>query len=223
MFNTSLWPADDAHDPRRVHRDRVLTSPACTRWRCCAVAADRYHRLGLLIPFVVGGVVPLQIVVGDWAARHVAEHQPVKLAAMEGLTDRNRAPRSTSAASTSTASCASASRSRRACRSSCTARPDAVVTGLESVPPRPTARRSTSCTCRSTLMVASASACSPWPLASPGLAPTPRPPAIALVPARGAPCPGRPPSSRSRPAGSTTEVGRQPWIVYGVHAHRATR
>jgi cytochrome d ubiquinol oxidase subunit I len=28
---------------------------------------------------------PLQIVVGDWSARHVAQHQPAKLAAMEGL------------------------------------------------------------------------------------------------------------------------------------------
>ena len=28
---------------------------------------------------------PVQVVVGDWAARHVAETQPVKLAAIEGL------------------------------------------------------------------------------------------------------------------------------------------
>ena len=30
-------------------------------------------------------VTPIQIVVGDWAARYVAEDQPAKLAAMEGL------------------------------------------------------------------------------------------------------------------------------------------
>ncbi|MFD2078744.1 cytochrome d ubiquinol oxidase subunit I [Actinopolymorpha cephalotaxi] len=47
---------------------------------------DRYHRLGFLVPFTVAAVVtPAQLVVGDWAARFVADHQPIKLAAMEGL------------------------------------------------------------------------------------------------------------------------------------------
>jgi cytochrome d ubiquinol oxidase subunit I len=48
---------------------------------------DRYHRLGLLIPLAfAAAVTPVQIGVGDWAARFVAASQPVKLAAMEGLT-----------------------------------------------------------------------------------------------------------------------------------------
>jgi len=47
---------------------------------------DRYHRLGLLIPLTFAAVMtPVQIGVGDWAARFVAADQPVKLAAMEGL------------------------------------------------------------------------------------------------------------------------------------------
>jgi cytochrome d ubiquinol oxidase subunit I len=47
---------------------------------------DRYHRLGFAIPFTVAAVLtPVQIGVGDWAAHFVAEYQPVKLAAMEGL------------------------------------------------------------------------------------------------------------------------------------------
>ena len=47
---------------------------------------DRYHRLGLLLPLIVASVMtPAQIVVGDIAAREVADHQPIKLAAMEGL------------------------------------------------------------------------------------------------------------------------------------------
>jgi cytochrome d ubiquinol oxidase subunit I len=55
---------------------------------------DRYHRLGLLVPLTMGAVLtPVQIVVGDWAARYVAKDQPVKLAAMEGLaTGRHGAP-----------------------------------------------------------------------------------------------------------------------------------
>src|SRR4051794_39995269 len=45
---------------------------------------DRYHRLGFLIPFWTGAVAaPIQIVVGDVLARKVAEQQPVKFAAME--------------------------------------------------------------------------------------------------------------------------------------------
>jgi cytochrome d ubiquinol oxidase subunit I len=47
---------------------------------------DRHHRLGFLIPFAIAVVAtPLQIGVGDAAARFLAERQPVKLAAIEGL------------------------------------------------------------------------------------------------------------------------------------------
>lgn len=47
---------------------------------------DRYHRLGFLLPFVLAAAVtPVQIGVGDWAARFVSERQPIKLAAMEGV------------------------------------------------------------------------------------------------------------------------------------------
>jgi cytochrome bd ubiquinol oxidase subunit I len=47
---------------------------------------NRYHRIGLLLPLIVAtAITPAQIVVGDIAAREVADHQPVKLAAMEGL------------------------------------------------------------------------------------------------------------------------------------------
>lgn len=45
-----------------------------------------YYRMGLLIPLTAGAVAaPIQIGVGDWIAEVVAEHQPVKLAAMEAL------------------------------------------------------------------------------------------------------------------------------------------
>jgi cytochrome d ubiquinol oxidase subunit I len=52
---------------------------------------DRYHRLGLLIPLTFGVIMtPIQIVVGDWAARYVGSDQPLKLAAMEGLNASGR-------------------------------------------------------------------------------------------------------------------------------------
>jgi cytochrome bd ubiquinol oxidase subunit I len=45
---------------------------------------DRYHRYGMLIPLTVGAIfAPIQIGVGDWIAGTVAELQPAKLAAME--------------------------------------------------------------------------------------------------------------------------------------------
>ncbi len=45
---------------------------------------DRYHRLGFLIPFTVAAIfVPIQLVVGDFAARDVFEDQPAKFASME--------------------------------------------------------------------------------------------------------------------------------------------
>jgi cytochrome bd ubiquinol oxidase subunit I len=45
---------------------------------------DRYHRLGMLIPLTMGAIfAPIQIGVGDWIAGTVAELQPAKLAAME--------------------------------------------------------------------------------------------------------------------------------------------
>ncbi|MBI2344042.1 MAG: cytochrome ubiquinol oxidase subunit I [Deltaproteobacteria bacterium] len=45
----------------------------------------RYVRTGMGIALVVGMVAtPIQFVVGDWAAKSVAARQPIKLAAMEG-------------------------------------------------------------------------------------------------------------------------------------------
>jgi cytochrome d ubiquinol oxidase subunit I len=48
---------------------------------------DRYHRLGFGIPFTIGAILtPVQIVVGDTAARAIAAQQPVKFAAIEYVT-----------------------------------------------------------------------------------------------------------------------------------------
>jgi cytochrome d ubiquinol oxidase subunit I len=45
---------------------------------------DRYHRLGLIIPFCVAAIAtPVQMVVGDQLARWVYNNEPVKFAAIE--------------------------------------------------------------------------------------------------------------------------------------------
>ena len=52
---------------------------------------DRYHRTGLVVALCFAALAaPVQIVVGDWAARTVTERQPTKLAAFEGLADTEK-------------------------------------------------------------------------------------------------------------------------------------
>ena len=75
----------------------ILAALLCTGFGVAAVYAvamlrspvkrrDPYHRRGLALGLVLGGVVaPLQVVVGDWAVRAVADQQPVKMAALEAL------------------------------------------------------------------------------------------------------------------------------------------
>jgi cytochrome d ubiquinol oxidase subunit I len=51
----------------------------------------RYQRTALAIPLTIAAIVsPVQVLVGDWAARSVAENQPTKLAALEGLAKTTR-------------------------------------------------------------------------------------------------------------------------------------
>jgi cytochrome bd ubiquinol oxidase subunit I len=52
---------------------------------------DHHHRLGLLIPFTVAAIAtPIQFAVGDTAARAIADDQPVKFAAMECVQTTHR-------------------------------------------------------------------------------------------------------------------------------------
>ncbi len=47
---------------------------------------DHYHRAALIVPLAFACLAaPAQLIVGDWAGRTVAEKQPTKLAALEGL------------------------------------------------------------------------------------------------------------------------------------------
>ena len=73
--------------------------------------------------------------VGDWIADTVAENQPVKLAAMEGLFDTGRGCRSRSAASSSTTELQWALEIPWGLSLLVTHDPDGEVIGLQSVPP----------------------------------------------------------------------------------------
>jgi cytochrome d ubiquinol oxidase subunit I len=51
----------------------------------------RYERTALAIPLTIAALAaPVQVLVGDWAAREVANEQPTKLAALEGLPHTTR-------------------------------------------------------------------------------------------------------------------------------------
>jgi cytochrome bd ubiquinol oxidase subunit I len=90
MFGPSTWP-------QFVHM--LIAAYMVTGYLVASVYAvgmlrgrrDRYQRFGLLIPLTFATVAtPIQLLVGDWIATTVAENQPVKLAAMEGLFDTGR-------------------------------------------------------------------------------------------------------------------------------------
>ena len=94
LTSVDPWAAmfNPAFGPETVHM--ILAALMVTGFGTASVYAvailrgrqDRYHRLGLLIPLTGASILtPFQIVAGDWAARMVATHQPTKLAAMEGL------------------------------------------------------------------------------------------------------------------------------------------
>jgi cytochrome d ubiquinol oxidase subunit I len=85
MFGPSTWP-------QFVHM--LIAAYMVTGFTIASVYAigmlrgrrDRYHRFGLLVPLTFAAIAaPIQLGVGDWIANVVAENQPVKLAAMEGL------------------------------------------------------------------------------------------------------------------------------------------
>ena len=90
MFNPATWP-------QATHM--ILAAYLVTGFGVASVYAvallrgrnDRYHRLGFLVPFTfAAALTPVQIGVGDWAAHFVADNQPVKLAAMEGVYETER-------------------------------------------------------------------------------------------------------------------------------------
>ena len=55
-------------------------------WALLRGRNTRYNRTALVVPLAVAALAsPVQVIVGDWAARDVAEAQPIKLAALEGV------------------------------------------------------------------------------------------------------------------------------------------
>jgi cytochrome bd ubiquinol oxidase subunit I len=68
-----------------------FVTAAIYAWGWLRDRRSRYDRIALAIPLTIAALAaPAQVVVGDWAAREVAEEQPVKLAALEGLEETEK-------------------------------------------------------------------------------------------------------------------------------------
>ncbi|HEU0130623.1 MAG TPA: cytochrome ubiquinol oxidase subunit I [Mycobacteriales bacterium] len=85
MFNPAT-PVETTHMILAAYLVAGFGVASVYAWAWLRGRRDRYTRLGFLLPFTFAAVFALpQVVVGDWAARFLAERQPVKLAAIEGL------------------------------------------------------------------------------------------------------------------------------------------
>jgi cytochrome d ubiquinol oxidase subunit I len=87
-------PTETTHTILSAYMVTGFAVAAVYAWTLLRGRGHRYHRVGFAIAFSLGAVLaPIQGVVGDLSARFVAEHQPAKLAAMEAvLRTRSGAP-----------------------------------------------------------------------------------------------------------------------------------
>jgi cytochrome bd ubiquinol oxidase subunit I len=66
---------------------------AAYAWGWLKGRRGRYERIALAVPLTIAALAsPVQVLVGDWIARRITEDQPTKLAAMEGLGPTTRGP-----------------------------------------------------------------------------------------------------------------------------------
>ena len=85
MFNRALWP----QATHMILAAFIVSGFLVAMVHAFALRrhrASRYHRLGFTIAFSMAAIaVPAQLVVGDWAARLLYRYQPTKFAALEAV------------------------------------------------------------------------------------------------------------------------------------------
>jgi cytochrome d ubiquinol oxidase subunit I len=85
MFNRALWP----QATHMILGAFIVAGFLVAMVHAFALGrhrASRYHRLGFTIAFGMAALaVPAQLVVGDWAARFLYRYQPTKFAALEAV------------------------------------------------------------------------------------------------------------------------------------------
>jgi cytochrome bd ubiquinol oxidase subunit I len=93
LGNSFLWPElVHMYIAGYIVAGFLLAAPyAFARLRRFSIPATRYERTALAIPLTIAALAsPVQVLIGDWAARDIAVQQPVKLAAIEGLQKTTR-------------------------------------------------------------------------------------------------------------------------------------
>jgi cytochrome bd ubiquinol oxidase subunit I len=90
LFNSNLW-----HELTHMYLAGFLVAGFLVASVYAAAwlrgRRDRRHQVGLVVALSVAALVAVpQLLVGDWAARTVADRQPVKLAAFEGLKETQK-------------------------------------------------------------------------------------------------------------------------------------
>ena len=84
-MNNAAAPTEALHMTLAAYVAVGFVVAAIHAWRLLSEPDNLFHRRALAIALWVGGVAALlQPLSGDLSARQVAEHQPIKLAAMEG-------------------------------------------------------------------------------------------------------------------------------------------
>jgi cytochrome d ubiquinol oxidase subunit I len=84
-MNNAAAPTEALHMTLAAYVAVGFAVAAIHAWRLLSEPDNLFHRRALAIALWVGGVAALlQPLSGDLSARQVAEHQPIKLAAMEG-------------------------------------------------------------------------------------------------------------------------------------------
>jgi cytochrome bd ubiquinol oxidase subunit I len=85
LFNQHLWH-QLVHMTFAAYMVAGFAVAGVYAWGWLRGRRDRWHRVGFVVPFTIAALVtPAQLLAGDWAARQVAQTQPTKLAALEGL------------------------------------------------------------------------------------------------------------------------------------------
>lgn len=90
-FFNPAFPHQAVHMALAAYASVAFAVLGIHAWRLLADRASAFHRAALRVAFPVALVAaPAMVVTGDWAAKHLAEHQPLKLAAAEAHFDTER-------------------------------------------------------------------------------------------------------------------------------------
>jgi cytochrome bd ubiquinol oxidase subunit I len=93
-FFNPAFPTEAAHMALAAYASVAFAVLGIHAWRYARVDDDvhrAFHVEAMRIAFVVAAVaMPLQLLSGDRAAKHIAVHQPIKLAAAEGIWDTQK-------------------------------------------------------------------------------------------------------------------------------------